>query len=95
MGTDIQGVSTLPESDPQFQVEYPFKSFDGQVTFTKPKTGDRTFDYSSEGVAHYGLLAEWVQNLQKSEANVENKAIESFMKSAEAYLQMWERASSH
>ena len=30
---------------------YPFKSYDGKVTFERQKTGERTFDYAKEGVA--------------------------------------------
>jgi len=40
---------------PDGKITYPFKSFDGSVTFDREKTGERTFDYNTDGVAHYGL----------------------------------------
>ena len=33
-------------------------------TFDRQKTGDRTFDYSKDGVAHYGLYADWFEDLR-------------------------------
>ena len=47
------------------RVTYPFKSYDGKVTFDRQRTGDRVFDYAKEGVAHYGLYADWVEEVRK------------------------------
>jgi hypothetical protein len=71
-------------------IGYPFKSYDGQVTFDRQKTGERTFDFTKEGVAHYGLYADWLEDLRR----VGGKQFSDDMwAGAEAYLQMWERAS--
>ena len=51
---------------PRAAITYPFKSYDGKVTFDRQRTGERTFDYSNEGVAHYGLYADWFEDLRRS-----------------------------
>ena len=33
--------------------------------FERQKTGERTFDYTKEGVAHYGLYADWFEDLRR------------------------------
>ena len=57
-GADLGGLSQqpAPASDGK-SITYPFTSYDGRVTFDRQRTGDRTFDYRGEGVAHYGLYA--------------------------------------
>lgn len=94
IGSDIQGVTSQPSGDEGFVPEYPFKSVDGLVTFTPPRAGNREFDFASEGVANYGLYAEWVENLRQLDERDDADLMEIFMNSAEAYLQMWERAES-
>ena len=94
VSTDIQGVTSQASSDDGIEIEYPFLSYDGNVRFYKPKTGNREFDYATEGVAHYGLLAEWVENLRQVDENDPEDLMGIFMNSAEAYLQMWERAEN-
>ncbi len=94
IGSDVQGVTSQPTGDSHFTISYPFKSVDGLVTFTQPKTGDRAFDFNSEGVAHYGVYAEWLENFRQVAQQRNGEAMKIFMNSAEAYLQMWERADS-
>jgi hypothetical protein len=95
VSTDIQGVTSQAAPDDGVQIHYPFTSFDGTVTFTQPKTGVRSFDYATEGVAHYGMLAEWVENLRQVDAADNADVMSIFMNSAESYLQMWERVQAH
>ena len=95
IGTDVQGVATQGYGDIGVEINYPFKSYDGHVTFTAPQTGNRSFDFTKEGVAHYGLMTEWVENLIQVNQKSEEKFIDLFMNSAEAYVQMWERAANH
>lgn len=95
VSTDIQGVTSQAEADAGVRIQYPFASVDGTVTFTAPKTGARSFDYASEGVAHYGMLAEWLENLRQVDAADDADIMGIFMNSAESYLQMWERTQAH
>ena len=65
-GADLGGLSQQPKKvDVNGSITYPFKSYDGKVTFDKQTTGERTFDYTQEGVAHYGLYADWFQDLRR------------------------------
>ena len=94
MASDMQGVRGQPGGDADFVPTYPFRSADGLVTFHRPRTGERTFDFAQEGLAHYGLLPEWVENLRQVSEDRGDGVFETFMQSAEAYLQMWERAEA-
>src|SRR4051794_10465800 len=89
-GADLGGLSHQP--DPQRgdgQLTYPFKSIDGSVTFQRQKTGERTFDYNKDGVAHYGLYADWFADLRRIGGQ---QLAQDLWDGAEAYLEMWERA---
>jgi microsomal dipeptidase-like Zn-dependent dipeptidase len=92
LGTDTGGFASLPapRSDAaQNPLRYPFKSYDGRVTFQREQTGTRTFDLNTDGVAHYGLIADLVANMQQTGGR---RALPSFFRSAEAYLRTWQRA---
>jgi hypothetical protein len=88
-GADLGGLSGQPSADPNGSLSYPFKSYDGSVTFEPQKTGDRTFDYPKQGVAHYGLYADWFADLRRLGGPA---LAQDMWNGAEAYLQMWERA---
>jgi hypothetical protein len=92
-GSYLQGIVTFGFGDDGFVPNYPFKSFDGSVSFTEPKIGNRTIKFAEEGMAHYGLFAEWVENLRQVSQREGNDSFEIFMNSVEAYLQMWARAA--
>jgi hypothetical protein len=75
-------------------VAYPFRSYDGRVTFERQRSGTRLFDVNRDGVAHYGLYPDWVEDARKV-AGPEGPALMRDMgRGAEAYLRMWERAES-
>jgi microsomal dipeptidase-like Zn-dependent dipeptidase len=85
-GADLGGLSVQPGAG---ALPYPFKSLDGKVTFQRQTTGQRTFDYDSEGVAHYGLYADWFADLKRLGGR---QLADDLWNGAEAYLEMWERA---
>jgi len=89
-GADLGGLSNQPDKSAKGAISYPFKSYDGKVTFERQKTGERTFDFTKEGVAHYGLYADWFEDLRRVGGQ---QFADDMWKGAEAYLQMWERAS--
>lgn len=90
-GADMNGFGGQggPRGGPD-PVTYPFRSFDGGVTFTKQVTGQRTFDINTDGVAHYGLYPDWLQDLRNIGGA---QIIKDMEQGPEAYLQMWERAN--
>jgi hypothetical protein len=88
-GADLGGLSHQPDPDTTNHIDYPFKSPDGRVTFGRQKTGDRTFDYNKDGVAHYGLYADWFNDIDRQGGQ---QLAADMWNGAEAYLEMWERA---
>ncbi|HVK98904.1 MAG TPA: hypothetical protein VM553_03790, partial [Dongiaceae bacterium] len=94
MGSDIQGVTAQTDGEPDVQIHYPFQSVDGKVSFTQPTAGNRAWDYANEGVANYGMMAEWVEDLRQLDAKDPEDLMGIFMNSAESFLQMWERAEA-
>jgi hypothetical protein len=89
-GADLGGLSHQPEpSKDGSNFKYPFKGLDPRVTFERQKTGERTFDYGKEGVAHYGLYADWFADLRRLGGA---RLARDMWDGAEAYLEMWERA---
>ncbi|REE96991.1 Coagulation factor 5/8 type domain-containing protein [Thermomonospora umbrina] len=95
-GLDANGMGTLPPVRPnnaENPVRYPFTSpFDPGVTLDRAKTGSRTWDVNKEGVAHYGLVPDWMKDMQNIAGN---EIINDLALGAESYLQMWQRATSH
>jgi hypothetical protein len=90
-GDDMNGLSSQPppRTGPD-QVQYPFKSFDGGVTFNRERGGQRIWDFTKDGVAHYGLFADWLEDIRRAGGAA---TVSDMARGAEAYLQMWERAN--
>src|SRR4051794_4481584 len=89
-GADLGGLSHQPDpSSAGKSFRYPFRSYDGKVTLRRQRTGQRTFDYGKEGVAHYGLYADWFNDLGRIGGR---RLSRDMWDGAEAYLEMWERA---
>ena len=100
-GADTNGLGA--QADPRVgddvtPVPYPFTLFQGEgwgpefadvapVTFDRQRTGERIFDTNVEGMAHYGLVADFVEEVRLEGGE---EAIRDLYRSAEAYLQMWE-----
>ena len=65
-GADMNGLGHQgePRNGPN-PVTYPFKNFDGTVTVGKQRSGQRVYDINVDGVAHYGLYPDWVEDLRK------------------------------
>jgi microsomal dipeptidase-like Zn-dependent dipeptidase len=92
-GADMNGFGGQgpPRGDDQpNKVQYPFKSWDGGTTFEKQKWGERVWDINTDGVAHYGLYADWVEDLRKLAGD---EIVQDLAMGVEAYLQTWERAT--
>jgi microsomal dipeptidase-like Zn-dependent dipeptidase len=92
LGTDTGGFSSLPgpRSDAsQTPVTYPFRGYFCKVTFQREQSGTRTFDLNTDGVAHYGLIADLLADMQQHGGGA---AMRSLFRSAEAYLRMWQLA---
>jgi hypothetical protein len=96
LGTDTGGFSELPgpPSDAaQNPLQYPFRSYMGNVRFARERSGERTYDLNTDGVAHYGLVPDLLAATQNEPRG--DKAMRLLFRSAQAYLDTWEAAYSH
>jgi microsomal dipeptidase-like Zn-dependent dipeptidase len=73
------------QSKPRLQ--YPF-TIDGFGTFQKQVTGQRTFDFNTDGLAHIGLYPDLLADL-----TAQGVSIEPLMKSAALVVSAWRKAS--
>ncbi|HSI80060.1 MAG TPA: Coagulation factor 5/8 type domain-containing protein, partial [Solirubrobacterales bacterium] len=91
-GADSNGFATQPGPrgpDVEDPVAYPFRSFDGSARIDRQVSGERVWDVNIDGVAHYGLYPDWIEDLRIVAGE---DVVAALGRGAEAYLQMWERA---
>ncbi|HEY9546965.1 MAG TPA: hypothetical protein VIR56_13215 [Solimonas sp.] len=102
-GADTNGLATQsgPRGADAVPVKYPFTLFKGKdwpsefariqpITFDESAVpeGHRAFDINSEGLAQYGMIADWVEAVRIEGGE---PALRDLYNSAELYLQVWER----
>ena len=90
-GADTNGLGSqgAPRgADAENPVTYPFTGFGG-VTVGRQQSGTRTYDINTDGLAHYGLYPDWVEDLRRQAGD---GIVADMERGPEAYLQMWERA---
>jgi microsomal dipeptidase-like Zn-dependent dipeptidase len=93
-GSDINGLHSQPVPRPgaaQNPVRYPFRSFDGGSVIDRQKSGTRLYDINTDGVDHYGLYPDWIEDLRMVAGQ---QIVSDLANGAEAYLQMWARAEA-
>jgi microsomal dipeptidase-like Zn-dependent dipeptidase len=93
-GSDINGLHAQPVPRPdaaQNPVQYPFQTFDGGSVVDRQRSGTRTYDVNTDGVDHYGLYPDWIEDLRQVGGP---QIVEDLANGAEAYLQLWERAEA-
>lgn len=94
-GADINGLGA--QGDPRGEdvpdpVEYPFEGFGGTVV-DQQVSGERVYDINVDGVAHYGLYPDWIEDLRRLGGEEHGDAIVTDLsRGPEAFLQTWERA---
>jgi microsomal dipeptidase-like Zn-dependent dipeptidase len=93
-GSDINGLHSQPPPRPGAAanpVTYPFRSFDGGSLIHRQRSGTRVYDVNLDGVDHYGLYPDWIEDLRKVGGQ---QIVDDMANGAEAYLRMWGRAES-
>lgn len=90
IGTDVNGMERLPRVSPALDPVkfYSANYFPEDPGFPKCKTGNKQWDYTFEGVAHYGLMADFIRDVRKRSP----ETYERLMNSAEHFARMWEKA---
>jgi hypothetical protein len=91
-GADINGFGAQgdprPDAATNHPVTYPFTGLGG-VRIDQQVSGQRVYDINKDGVAHYGLYPDWIQDLRMLAGD---DIVKDMERGPEAYLQMWERA---
>jgi hypothetical protein len=90
-GADINGLGAQGSprgADAPNKVTYPFEGLGG-VTIDQQVSGERIYDINVDGVSHYGLYPDWIEDLRRQAGD---NIADDMARGAEAYLQMWERA---
>ncbi|MGD2044841.1 MAG: membrane dipeptidase [Gemmatimonadota bacterium] len=83
IGTDANGLVPLPgPPSAAARVEY-------GPSLTRSVMGTKTWDYNRDGVAHYGLLPDFIESLRS--AGMHENVETAFFRSAEYFARMWEK----
>jgi microsomal dipeptidase-like Zn-dependent dipeptidase len=96
VGTDVNGLG--PQAAPRLDagsrpLVYPFTATNG-TRVAKQVYGTRTFDLNTDGVAQYGLYADWIVDLINQAGSDATLLRRHLLGGAEAYTVMWEKARS-
>lgn len=70
-------------------VEDGFQAVGVNGRFRKQRTGTRAFDFNTDGLAHVGLLPDFLRDL--THVGLTEQELEPLFHSAEAYIRMWEK----
>jgi hypothetical protein len=81
IGTDVNGMERLPKAPSGLDSNTFYKDF------PRSMTGNKSWDYTREGVAHYGLMADFLKDVKEKNPTVHSQ----LMNSAEYFAQMWEK----
>jgi hypothetical protein len=93
LGTDTNGLPPqIPSSSKSIQ--YPFKvtvdpSRDAYNELPASTMGTKTFDFAADGLAHYGMLADFIEALRQFETGADIADYFLF-RTAEDTIKMWE-----
>jgi len=92
-GSDMNGLAhqAEPRGASANPVTYPYRTFDGGTTMGRQRSGSRVYDINTDGVPHYGLFPDYVEDLRKQAGN---QVVTDLANGAETYLQMWARADA-
>lgn len=89
-GSDLNGVGGWPAPrglDAPDKVVYPYRSVDGGSLVDRQVTGERVWDVNTDGMAHYGLVPDWIQDMRSIGGE---SVVQELFRGAESYLQTWE-----
>jgi hypothetical protein len=89
-GSDMNGFSNQGPAPRRTSntISYPFTGLGG-VTVDKQVSGEKVYDFNVDGVAHYGMYPDWVEDVRLLGGD---EIVADLQRAPEAFLQMWERA---
>ncbi|MEU5811773.1 discoidin domain-containing protein [Streptomyces sp. NPDC047718] len=94
-GTDMNGVGGWPGprgADAPNPVRYPYRSTDGGSLIDRQTTGQRTWDFNTDGAAHYGMVPDWIEDIRNVGGQ---EVVDDLFQGAESYLRTWGASEKH
>ncbi|MFF1901906.1 discoidin domain-containing protein [Kitasatospora sp. NPDC058218] len=94
-GTDMNGLGGWPAppgAGAPNPVVYPFRTTDGGSVVDRQTTGERTWDYNTDGAAHYGLVPDWLEEIRLVGGQ---GVVDDLFRGAESYLSTWGASEHH
>ncbi|WP_426570053.1 discoidin domain-containing protein [Streptomyces canus] len=94
-GTDFNGVGDHPAprgADTANPVTYPFRSVDGGSVIDRQTTGERIWDYNTDGAAHVGMIPDWIEDIRLVAGQ---GVVDDLFRGAESYLDTWGGTERH
>jgi hypothetical protein len=85
-GTDTNGFATGMPARPGSAVRY-------DASFPRSRLGDKEWDYNRDGVAHYGMLADFLKDARTA-PNGENLIENNLMQGAQYFVDTWKKCES-
>ncbi|BAJ32023.1 MULTISPECIES: discoidin domain-containing protein [Kitasatospora] len=95
-GSDLNGVGGWPGPvgpGAPTSVTYPFRSADGGSLLERQVTGDRTWDVNTDGLAHAGLLPDWIEQIRLAPGG--QRVVDDLLRGAQSYLTTWRATELH
>lgn len=96
IGTDFNGFAPqlyLPADDVKYPIDIAHKISSAAYTplLGKAQLGSRTFDFKADGIAHYGMLPDFMQALHQQPDSFD--AVDALFHSANDVVVMWEKCA--
>ena len=86
IGTDVNGFFPLPGPP----------ASEGRITyganFIKPSMGNKVWDFNDDGMAHYGMLPDFIESWKS--VGMSASELNAFFSSAERFARMWEKCDT-
>ena len=100
-GADTNGLGGQPGVSDTGVVDYEngWEAPIGGVRLEQQVSGLKSFDVNAEGVSHYGVFADWYEQVARAADEIApelgggDAVMDDMLDGAETYLQLWERAA--
>lgn len=91
-GMDMNGFGGTPKPRADAAttpLTYPFATVTGKGSVDRQVTGQRIWDYNRDGVAHYGMIPDWVQDMRTVGGQDGERVVQDLLRGPESYLRTW------
>ena len=91
-GMDMTGLGGTPnprDDAATTPLTYPFATVTGTGSVDRQVTGQRIWDYNRDGVAHYGMVPDWVQDMRTAGGAEGEQVVQDLLRGPESYLRTW------